>query len=425
MHTDRHGLPLSTESARARDAYVTGIDHILAATHGAAEAFAAAIAADPGFALAHVGLARAAMYAADMPGARAALADAMACTTPLTERETSHLAVFAHLVAGRAAKARHAALAHSASWPGDVLVAQTCTNIFGLIGTSGEPGRESLQLAYTSRLHDALGDDWWVLSVHGQALCETGRLDDAMTMMDRSLALNPANANASHFRAHTLYEQGEGRTGRTYLADWIEGYDRRALLHGHLSWHRALWALDDGDADDLWSIYDDAIAPEASLSLPINILTDAAALLHRAALAGLDVDPRHWRKLSDYAARFFPTPGMSFADIHAALAHAMAGEGDRLARLAEAKDGFAADLVRPVARAWAAAARQDWAGALGCLAPVMADHARLGGSRAQRDLLELTYLNLLLKCGHTDEARRTMSTRRPIFRDAAPVAGYA
>lgn len=418
-------MQLTTDQADARDAYVSGVNHILAATFGASAAFSEAVAADPDFALGHVGLARSRMYEGDMPAAKAAMSAARACEAPVTEREAGHLAIFDLLLQGRAAETRRAVLAHTAVHSKDVLVAQVCTNIFGLIGLSGEPGRESLQLAYTSRLYDKLGEDWWLLSVHGQALCEVGRLDEAMTMMERSLVLNNANANASHFKAHTLYEKGSGEVGRSYLAEWIKGYDERSLLHGHLSWHRALWALENGDAADLWGIYDSAIAPGASHSLPVNVLTDAAALLHRAEIAGFDGSPEHWRTLSDYAVRFFPVPGMSFADIHSALAHAMAGDGERLAVLAEAEQGFAADLVRPVAKAWGAMARQDWAAALQQLGPVMADHARLGGSRAQRDLLELTYLNLLLKCGHSEEAHRAMVARRPIFGLSAPVAGYA
>ncbi|OWU83537.1 hypothetical protein ATO6_16780 [Oceanicola sp. 22II-s10i] len=425
MLKDRYGLPLTTQSADARDAYVAGIDHLLEASHGASAAFSRALTADPGFALAHVGLARARMYEADMPGAKQAIEAAKAARDTVSSREADHIAIFDLLLAGRAVEARQAVIAHVREHPRDILAAQLCTNIFGLIGVSGEPGRESHQVAYTSRLYDALGDDWWVLSVHGQALCEVGRLDEAMTLMDRSLSLNNANANASHFKAHTLYEQGESDTGRAYLAEWIRDYDTRSLLHGHLSWHRALWALEQSDEAELWSIYDTAIAPEASHSIPVNVLTDAAALLYRADLAGMTVAPERWRVISDYAARFFPDPGMSFADIHSALAHAMAGNGDRLAPLAEASRGFAADLVRPVARAWGAIARGEWDAALDLLTPAMADHARLGGSRAQRDLLELTYVNLLLKTGRGDEAHRTVATRRPVFRQSAPVAGYA
>ena len=58
MLTDRYGLPVSTPVAAARDAYVEGVDLLLTVYPGAAAAFDRAIAADPGFALAHIGKAR-------------------------------------------------------------------------------------------------------------------------------------------------------------------------------------------------------------------------------------------------------------------------------------------------------------------------------------------------------------------------------
>jgi tetratricopeptide (TPR) repeat protein len=422
---DRYGNDLTTTSEAARDAYVAGVDHILAATWGARDAFEAAIEADSDFSLAHIGRGRAAMYDGDMAVARASVDRAAELSTGLSPREAAHVAIFRGLLAGRAAETRDAVRAHIADFPRDALAAQLCTNIFGLIGMSGEPGREAAQLAYTTLLLSDYGDDWWLLSVHAQALCEVGRLDEALSVMERSLALNPANANASHFKAHTLYEAGETEPGRAYLAEWIGDYDRRALLHGHLSWHRALWALEQGEEAEMWMLFDDAIAPGSGTSLPINVLTDSAALLWRAELAGLRVDSARWATLSHYATTFFPDPGQSFADIHAALAHAMAGDGAALARIAEAARGFAADLVRPVASAWGAAARQDWQGALDALTPVMADHARLGGSRAQRDLLELSFVAMSLKLGRTDEARRTLRARRAVFASHPPLAGWA
>ncbi|QXT39546.1 tetratricopeptide repeat protein [Gymnodinialimonas ceratoperidinii] len=424
MQQDRYGNALSTGSVEAVAAYDEGVAHILAATHGAEAAFARAIQADPGFALAHVGAARAAMYAADMAGAKAAVARAGALTGGISAREVAQVGIFTLLLSGKPVEARRAVEAHVESYPRDVLVAQICTNIYGLIGLSGEAGREAAQLAFTARLMPHLGDDWWLLSVHGQAVCEVGRLDEALTLMEQSLALNDANANGSHFKAHTLYEMGETDAGRRYLSDWMRGYDRRALLHGHLSWHEALWALEQGDADAMWAHYREGVAPTASQSLPLNKITDGAALLWRAEIAGLDVPPEDWHELSAYASQHFATPGMSFADIHAALAHAMAGDGAALARIAEASRGYAADLVAPVARTWGAVARGDWAEALRRLTPVMADHARLGGSRAQRDLLELTWVLCLMRLGQKDEATRAVATRRPVFAEGVPVEGY-
>src|SRR5580704_746783 len=57
-HEDRYGLPLSTDSSDAADAYREGIDLMLSAWPGAAEAFERAIKADPDFALARIARSR-------------------------------------------------------------------------------------------------------------------------------------------------------------------------------------------------------------------------------------------------------------------------------------------------------------------------------------------------------------------------------
>ena len=58
MLADRYGLALSTTSPAARDAYVQASDLLLTMYPGAIDAFERAIAADPGFALAHAGKAQ-------------------------------------------------------------------------------------------------------------------------------------------------------------------------------------------------------------------------------------------------------------------------------------------------------------------------------------------------------------------------------
>ena len=58
MLADRYGLALSITASAARDAYVEGCDLALTLYPGAVEAFDRAIAADPGFALAHAGKAQ-------------------------------------------------------------------------------------------------------------------------------------------------------------------------------------------------------------------------------------------------------------------------------------------------------------------------------------------------------------------------------
>ena len=87
MLTDRYGLALSTASAAARDEYVHASDLALTFYPGAAEAYDRAIAADPGFALAHAGKAQVLMRQGDVVAAQAELAAAKDGRRPVSMSE--------------------------------------------------------------------------------------------------------------------------------------------------------------------------------------------------------------------------------------------------------------------------------------------------------------------------------------------------
>src|SRR4051794_39080632 len=102
MLTDRYELPLSTASSAARDAYLQGCEAKLTMYPGAIEAFDCAIAADPGFALAHAARAHVLLERGDAAGARASMAATDSLAAGLSGREVSHIAFFGLLVAGGA-----------------------------------------------------------------------------------------------------------------------------------------------------------------------------------------------------------------------------------------------------------------------------------------------------------------------------------
>ena len=186
-----------------------------------------------------------------------------------------------------------------------------------------------------------------------------------------------------------------------------------------------MWTLEAGDAAGAWKIIDDAVRPGKAWGPPLNVLTDTASFMHRAELAGEPRRPERWRELSDFAMRRFPKPGTVFADFHAALAHAMAGEAEGLARLIKEPAGPAGEVVSAVSGAFEAFARQAWDECIASLSPFMATHERLGGSRAQRDLVEYTLVAALLRAGRADEARLMLATRRPVKVASSPVTGLA
>ena len=425
MLTDFYGNQLTTSAGLARDSYDIGLRAFLSANYGAQEAFSQAIEADPNFTLAYLGLARALMSSGQVAEAKAALGKAKNLLDGVTDREKSHFLCCELILLGEAKKARAAVHNHVLEWPRDAMVAQMNTSVFGLIGFSGEVSREVDLLEYTERLLPHYGDDWWMISMHAISLCETGQTLESMQLMEKALNLNPRNANAAHFFAHILYEENEVSAGRDYLAAWMPNYDRRSLLHGHLSWHQALWALHEGDDNAMWDIVDAAVSQEKGSSLPINALTDTASIYYRAELAGYNVSAERWLKLSEYAAEKFPKMGQSFADMHAALAHAMAGNNDYLSKLIDGNSGFAGDIVPAVAKAWKAISESNWNKAREELETAASEFERFGGSRAQRDLLEFTYVNVLLRTGNKETARKTLLERRPVFHESAPIEGLS
>jgi tetratricopeptide (TPR) repeat protein len=425
MLTDYYGNPLHTTSQTARDAYVEGQIAFLEGLPGVEDAFDRALAADPDFALAFAAKARNLHAYGRVAEARALISQAMQAGQGIEGQARSYLEIFNHTIHGRVREGYTLVRAHLMDYPRDAFVAQTCLGVFSLIGFSGQPGREAENLAVAEMLAPAYGGDSWFLSQLAFAQMEAGQLAPAEKSIEASLALRPRSAHGAHIRAHLYYEQGRTQDGLSFLGEWMRGYDRDGLMHCHNSWHCALWSLAVGDVDAMWRIIDADLLPEQSQSPPLNIFTDLTALYHRAALAGVDIPGTRWQAVSEYASQTFPNPALGFADIHAALAHAMAGQEAPLLRIIEGAKGPAADQVAPCARAFRAIAAQDWAGAEAALVPVMAGHERLGGSRAQRDLLEYTLLHALIRQGKADEARRLLIMRRPLTDSAGAVQGLA
>jgi hypothetical protein len=421
---DRYGNALSTSSANARDAYVVGVDRLLSAGVDIDQPFRDAIAADEGFALAHIALARTLQVLGRGNEAKAPLESALALAPAATAREQNHIAIFARVLSGQGAAAVSMISEHMKHWPRDAMVLAPATGVFGLIGFSGRAGREVEQLAMLEPLATHYGDDWWFRTVLAFAEIELEKHDRGFKNIEAALAGFPRNAHAAHIKAHLFYEKGQREDGLAYLDEWNATYPREGQLHCHISWHLALWSLETGRRDQAWKIYREALHPGGSWGPQINVLTDCASFLARAEMAGEARSPELWREISQYAAKWFPNSGIIFADMHSALAFAMAGDADALARIVENPKGPAADILVPIARGFDGLAKGDWTRVVDELKPVLQSHERVGGSRAQRDLLEYSVTCALLRSGRAGEARRLMMSRRP--RNAAgglPLAG--
>ncbi|MDV9179053.1 lycopene cyclase, partial [Streptomyces sp. W16] len=240
---DGLGLPLSTH-AEAATAYRSGLDRVLKVRAGAEDAFARAVALDPGFALGHAALAllgHECGAAVDVPRA---LADAQRCAHERAdERERSFVDVITRRV--RSTDGDRALIRHLDTHPADALALAAAVPTIAFSGVTDLDDDYALRLV--ERTSPAYDGHWFHTSLLAFLRQEQGRLHEAGELAHRALGVEPASGHAVHALAHVHYESGAHEAGRDWLDGWVSGQGRGAVHRAHFSWHIALHelALDD------------------------------------------------------------------------------------------------------------------------------------------------------------------------------------
>ena len=199
-----------------------------------------------------------------------------------------------------------------------------------------------------------------------------------------------------------------------------------------MSWHLSLFELQAGNWDEALRLYRDALALDRRHSGgPQQRMSDATAFLWRAELAGHPRDKAAWRAMYDYANGALPQPGSGLADLHVILAQAVMGDDAALDARARRMETLAREGRYPsgsylpdLSRGIAAFECGDFSAAIDALAPLAGQNERIGGSRAQHDLIEFTLLKAYLEANRLDEAQRLLRARRP-GASGVPVKGLA
>ena len=117
--------------------------------------------------------------------------------------------------------------------------------------------------------------------------------------------------------------------------------------------------------------------------------------------------------------------------MHIALAQVVAGNHAALEARARQIDDLvrkgrypSGPLVPAVSCAFTAFEQRDFSATIEALEPIVGELERIGGSRAQLDLVEFTLLKAYVAADRLDEARRMLSGRRR-GSSGIPVAGLA
>lgn len=412
---DLLGLPLST-TADAATEFNIGLDRLMRVQPGAEQHFAEAARLDPEFALAYVALAFLGHEGgADLDQADALAQARIAITKRGDNRERSLLRVFEERQRDVRHQGRDVLLAHIAEYPRDVLAVSAAVPT---IAFSGVVDVQAESWALVEGLAPAYGDHWWYISLLAFVREEQGQFEEATLLAESAWSCEPSSGHAVHALTHALYETGQHEFGRGWLDHWVAENGRTASHQAHFAWHAALHELSLLDLDAVQARYDSQLAEVRG----VRALVDSASLLWRWRVAvsdwpGLDgvEPPAADGAIERTPAEFIEQPRTPFIAFHAAVGLAAAGDEGRLLRLAEfveeSEDSVQAEVIAPVARGLASFISGDVTDAVRVLSGVLPELNRLGGSAAQREVIEDTLLLALVQHGESERAAAILTER--------------
>ena len=182
----------------------------------------------------------------------------------------------------------------------------------------------------------------------------------------------------------------------------------------HFSWHAALHELSLGDLDAVRRRYDAQLRPEHGLGC--RALVDSGSLLFRWAITPDATAVPSMASVADVAGRdTLERPATPFLALHAAIALLATDDRAGLGRL----EAWAAahhhptqrEVVAPLASALRMMATGRCSAAADALAALHPQVRRLGGSDAQREVVEEARIAALLRAQQLDEARVLLDER--------------
>lgn len=378
-----------------------------------------ALAADPGFALGATAIAALYLgggFRADHAEIRSALRAARAAARRASPRERLHLEAVETWAEGRLKDATAVWEEILVEHPTDALALRLAQDGYFFLGAS-----MALRDSVARVLAEWPDDDPLTGYVWGHrafGLEETGDYVGAEAAAREALRRNPADAWATHALAHVFEMTSRPEEGVAFLTGSRARWRDAHFLAGHNGWHLALYLIELGRFEEVLAGFDHYMVAALKTDATLD-RTDAAALLWRLELEGVDVGAR-WAPVRRAWGLHLHDHTMAFNDLH--LAFAAARDPALAAQLRASLGAFASEaegdnadvmaaLGRPLIDAMLDFGEGRYAEAAEAILPLRYDVWRIGGSHAQRDVVDLTLISAAERAGERALARALLAER--------------
>ncbi len=428
MYQDARGLPFTTSSQQALNAFDACVEEYMGSGRETAVMLKKISAVDPDMVMAQVlrgylqRLPAQPHLAAQSLGA---LGEAERLAAGATARERKHVAALHAWCHGGIARA-------NAIWddilidhPLDILALRLAHTMEYFLGDLARM-RDSITRVMPYWTPEVPGYGY-VLGCRAFALEENNELAEAERLGRRAVEINESDIWAGHCVAHVLEAQERREEGIAWITAHEQAWARRGRFANHMWWHRALHYLEFERYDEVLDAYDRQFW--AAPSEDNTDIDNAVSTLMRLTMLGIDVGNR-WTSVADASAPYINERLRPFNDLHYMAALAMSGRADdaraMLASMKAFRDthltaGDAAHQVSiatvyhqaaiPIAEATLAYAAGDYDQVVDIMKDVRYRMLQLGGSWAQRDLWQRLLIDAAIKAGSYPLARALLAER--------------
>jgi tetratricopeptide (TPR) repeat protein len=434
MAKDQQGLTLAgaPESATAFDRAIADYYGLTGDPVGILKQ---ALAHDPEFALGGVAIAGLYMvggFRGDHAEVVKALGGAEPAIRRASERERRHFDAASAWAEGKTSQAIHGWEEILVDHPTDALALRLAQDAYFFLGRSVAIRDSAARVLPAWDRDNPLAS--FILGLYAFGLEETGDLKRAEDFGREALAVNPRDAWATHALAHVMETANRHDEGVAFLKSTREHWGPAHFMAGHNGWHLALFLIEQGRFDEVLADYDRFSAPKLAKDATLDRI-DAAALLWRLELAGVDVGNR-WAPVASRWMAHVDDHVLAFNDLHCALAAARSTDPGNVERFRRSLDAYerlgsgdnmkvTAEVGRRLIEGVLAFAAADYALAVEATLPVRNEAVRIGGSNAQRDIVNLTLIAAAERSGQWPLARALLGERvafRPTVRTKAALA---
>jgi len=348
----------------------------------------------------------------------------------MNDRETAHLAALRLAADGRWPSAVAALDRHLMSYPHDLVAHQCALRLDGYLGRFHRTaGRSARALPFWSK-----GQPGYSIlsSFYGFGLEELGDYARAEEIGRAAAEEEPYGYWSHHAVSHVLEMTGRPDEGVAWMDQRLPFWSAPQCANRvHIWWHKALFHIDLGQFDKALELYDGEIL---TAMRPVGTqLCNATALLWRLEMLGCEAGDRwqHQHTLWQKQANGETSP---FNEIHAAIAALRAGERTAFETLHANMSRSAANggelaatyggVAVPIIDAMANFVDSAYADATDRLLAVRADLWRMGGSIAQRDVIEWTLTEAAVRAGQSGVARSLANERLAARPDSVVNQGF-